>query len=140
MNKNHIIIIILLIIIFALIGGIFFISNAPDKPVIYNNTIPGVGTFNTTNVTNFTLSSSSNDLQTDYLANDSISQITTSSSSLIAQNTKEMAERVNDSAKGHTIYKDTANIGEHKGEVRYFSILEDMDKGNTLWQVLEITI
>lgn len=59
MNKNHIIIIILLIIIFALIGGIFFISNAPDKPVIYNNTIPGVGTFNTTNVTNFTLSSSS---------------------------------------------------------------------------------
>lgn len=129
MNKNHIIIIILLIIIFALIGGIFFISNAPDMPVIYNNTIPGVGTFNTTNVTNFTLSSSSNDLQTDYLANDSISQITTSSSSLIAQNTKEMAERVNDSAKGHTIYKDTANIGEHKGEVRYFSILEDMDKG-----------
>ena len=28
-----------------------------------------------------------------------------------------------------TLPKDTANIGEHKGEVRYFSILEDMDKG-----------
>lgn len=84
-------------------------------------------------MTNFTLSSSSNDLQTDYLANDSISQITTSSSSLIAQNTKEMAERVNDSAKGHTIYKDTANIENTKENLDIFQFWKIWTKANTLW-------
>ena len=36
-------------------------------------------------------------------------------------------DKINDSAKGHTIYKNTANMGNHKGEVRYFSILKDND-------------
>ena len=37
------------------------------------------------------------------------------------------ADKINDSAKDHTIYKNTANMGNHKGEVRYFSILKDND-------------
>ena len=129
MNKNHIIIIILAIIIIALISLICMplISNHDDVKV-FNNTIDDVGTFNTTNVTNFTLSNSSNGVQTDYIANDTIAQITTTSSSSAIEITTERADRVNDSAEGHTIYKDTANVGEHKGDVRYFSILEDNDK------------
>ncbi len=131
MNKNNIIIIILVIVIFALlllICGPLFMNNVKDDVIIYNNTIDGVGTFNSTNVTNFTMSNSSNDLQTDYVANDTIAQITTTSSSSAIEITINRADRVNDSAEGHTIYKDTANIGEHKGEVRYFSILQDNDK------------
>lgn len=129
MDKNHIIIIILMIIIIAIIGGIFFMTNSPHNEVkIYNNTIDGVGTFNTTNVTNFTLDDSSNDVQTDYVANDTIAQVTTTSSSSSIEVTTSEAERVNDSPEGHTIYKSTANIGEHKGDVRYFSILKDNDK------------
>ena len=38
------------------------------------------------------------------------------------------AQKVNDSAKGHTIYKNTATVGQYKGEVRYFSYLKDNDK------------
>ena len=129
MDKNHIIIIILMIIIITIIGGIFFMTNSPHNEVkIYNNTIDGVGTFNTTNVTNFTLDDSSDSIQTDYVANDTIAQVTTTSSSSSIEITTSEAERVNDSPEGHTIYKSTANIGEHKGDVRYFSILKDNDK------------
>lgn len=129
MEKNHILIISLLIIIIAIIGGILFITNnSIEEVTVYNNTIDGVGTFNSTNVTNFILDDSSNDIQTNYLANDSIAQISTTSSSSAIEVTTSEAERVNDSPEGHTIYKDTANIGEHKGEVRYFSILKDNDK------------
>ncbi len=130
MEKNHILIIsLLIIIIIAIIGGILFITNnSIEEVTVYNNTIDGVGTFNSTNVTNFILDDSSNDIQTNYLANDSIAQISTTSSSSAIEVTTSEAERVNDSPEGHTIYKDTANIGEHKGEVRYFSILKDNDK------------
>ncbi len=130
MDKKNIIIIILVIaviILIAAIGGLFLSNNKGNGVKIYNNTIDGVGTFNTTNVTNFTLSNSSNDYQTNYVANDTIAQITTTSSSALVDVTISEANRVNDSAKGHTIYKDTANIGDHKGEVRYFSILKDQD-------------
>ena len=129
MNKNNIIIILLLIVIIALITFIAtpFIVNNQDNLIIYNNTIPDVGTFNSTNVTNFTLSNSTNDYQTDYIGNDSIAQISTTSSSSMIETTIDQADKVNDSAEGHTIYKNTANVGEYKGEIRYFSILQDND-------------
>ena len=129
MNKNNIIIILLLIVIIALITFIAapFIVNNQDNVIIYNNTIPDVGTFNSTNVTNFTLSNSTNDYQTDYIGNDSIAQISTTSSSSMIETTIDQADKVNDSAEGHTIYKNTANVGEYKGEIRYFSILQDND-------------
>ena len=130
MDKKNIIIIILVIaviILIAAIGGLFLSNNKKNEIKIYNNTIDGVGTFNTTNVTNFTLSNSSDSSQTDYVGNDTIAQITTTSSSSLIEITVSEADKVNDSAKGHTIYKNTANIGTHKGEVRYFSILKDQD-------------
>ena len=72
MKKNNIIIIFLVIVIIALITFIAtpFIVNNQDNVIIYNNTIPDVGTFNSTNVTNFTLSNSTNDYKTDYIGND----------------------------------------------------------------------
>ena len=129
MNKNNIIIIFLVIVIIALITFIAtpFIVNNQDNVIIYNNTIPDVGTFNSTNVTNFTLSNSTNDYQTDYIGNDSIAQISTTSSSSMIETTIDQADKVNDSAEGHTIYKNTANVAEYKGEIRYFSILQDND-------------
>ena len=130
MDKKNIIIIVLAIVVIALIAVIAmsFINNSPqNNVVIYNNSIDGVGTFNSTNVTNFKLSNSSNDQQTDYIANDTIAQVTTTSSSSAIEITTSEADKVNDSAKGHTIYKNTANMGAHKGEVRYFSILKDND-------------
>ena len=131
MDKKNIMIIVLVIVVIALFAFIAmnFINNSPqNNVVIYNNSIDGLGTFNSTNVTNFTLANSSNDQQTNYVANDSRAQITTTSSSSAIEVTISEAEKVNDSAKGHTIYKDTANIGEYKGEVRYFTILKDNDK------------
>ena len=125
-NRKIIIILTVILVVLAAAVAMLFINNN-NQPVIYNNTIPGVGTFNSTNVTNFTYSDSSNDIQTDYVANDSIAQVTVCTSSLAVEITISEADRVNDSAKGHTIYKNTANIGEHKGEVRYFSILKDQD-------------
>ena len=130
MDKKNIIIIVLAIVVVALIALVatsFMNLNQKDEVVIYNNTIDGLGTFNTTNVTNFTLNESSNGRQTNYVANDTIAQITTTSSSSAIEITISEADRVNDSAKGHTIYKNTANIGSHKGEVRYFSVLKDQD-------------
>lgn len=130
MDKKNIVIIILAIVVVILIAaiGASFLNNSKENgPKIYNNTIGGVGTFNTTNVTNFTLSNSSNEYQTDYVANDTIAQVTTTSSSSLLEVTLSEAEKVNDSAECHTIYKNTANIGEHKGDVRYFSVLKDQD-------------
>ena len=130
MDKKNIIIIVLAIVVIALIALVatsFMNLNQKNDVVIYNNTIDGLGTFNTTNVTNFTLNESSNGRQTNYVANDTIAQITTTASSSAIEITISEADRVNDSAKGHTIYKNTATIGDHKGEVRYFSILKDQD-------------
>lgn len=120
--------VIIIIALCALIGGFFMMNSQKDDVVIFNNTIDDIGTFNSTNVTNFTLSNRSNDLQTDYIANDTIAQVTVTSSSSAIEVTTSNAEKVNDSAEGHTIYKDTANVGEHKGDVRYFSILTDNEK------------
>ncbi len=132
-NKKLITICIAIIAIAIIVCGIINVYNANEiqkelnKPIVFNNTIEGVGTFQSINTTNFTISNSSNDQQTDYKANDTITQITTTSSSSAVEITKSEAEKVNDTPKGHTIYKNTANIGEHKGEVRYFTILKDND-------------
>lgn len=132
-NKKLITICVAIIAIAIIVCGIISAYNTQEvqkelnKPVIYNNTIEGVGTFQSMNVTNFTKSNQSNDQQTDYKANDTITQITTTSSSSAVEITKSEAEKVNDTPNGHTIYKNTANVGEHKGEVRYFAILKDND-------------
>lgn len=130
MNKNQGIIIVLVIIIIALAALISFsfLTNNDDNVIIYNNTIDGVGTFNTFNVTNFVLDNYSDDIQTNYIGNDSIAQVSTTSSSSVIDVTISEADKVNDSAEGHTIYKNTATIGEYKGDVRYFSILKDNEK------------
>ena len=133
MDKNKIIIIILVIIIIALaalIGGFLFMNNTKDDTVIYNNTIDDVGTFNTTNVTNFTLDEESTNYKgTHYLANSTImAEVTTFTQTYLMENTISSSEKVNDSPKGHTIYKTTSNIGDRKGEVRYVSFLTDNDR------------
>ena len=133
MDKKKVIIIVLVIVIIALAAYIFapslFMNSQKDTVKIYNNTIAGVGTFNTTNVTNFTLDNSSNNVQTDYLANDSRAQVSVINSTDFSMNASiAEAQKVNDSAKGHTIYKNTATVGQYKGEVRYFSYLKDNDK------------
>ncbi len=133
MDKNHTIIIILVIVIIALaaiIGGFLFMNNPKNNVVIYNNTIEDVGTFNTTNVTNFTLDNeSSTDAQTHYLVEDPlVAEVTVFSQTSLMENTIDGAEKVNDSPEGHVIYKNTANIGEHKGDVRYISFLTDNER------------
>lgn len=132
MDKNHIIIIVLAIIILALVALIAlpFISNdQKDEVTVYNNVIDDVGSFNTTNVTNFTLDDSGSGQQTNYIAEGPLmAEISIFSQTSLMENTIEDADKVNDSPEGHTIYKDTANVGEHKGEVRYISFLTDNDK------------
>ena len=134
MNKNHIIIIILVIVIIALsaLVGISLLGNQKDNVIVYNNTIKGVGTFNPTNVNNFTFDSAKDG--TDYyLANDSKTQVAVIGDKDVMKITKDDSERVNDSAAGHTIYKTTANVGKYKGEVRYTSFLENGDKDQYIY-------
>ena len=132
MDKNHIIIGILVIVIVSLIALLCvpFLTNNEEEITIYNNTIDDVGTFNTTNVTNFTLDEeSTNEKGTHYLADGlPLAEIVVFSQTYLMENTIEDAEKVNDSPEGHAIYKNTANIGEYKGEVRYFSFLTDNEK------------
>lgn len=56
MNKNNIITILSIIVItlVILLAIVFMNNTAENKPKIYNNTMNGLGTFNTINVTNFT--------------------------------------------------------------------------------------
>lgn len=128
-NITIIVLVVVLIVLAILVAGTLMNNNKENGPIIYNNTIEGVGTFNTTNVTNFTLKDSDRSYQTYYIANDSIAQVCPITSSSAIEVTISESDRVNDSAKCHTIYKTTANIGEHKGEVRYLSILRDDDNG-----------
>lgn len=52
----------------------------------------------------------------------------TISRSSVVEVTISKANRVNDSAEGHIIYKNTANVDEDKSEIRYFIILKDNEK------------
>lgn len=57
-----------------------------------------------------------------------MAEVTTFSQTCLMENTISDSEKVNDSPKGHTIYKTTANVGDRKGEVRYISFLTDNDR------------
>ena len=129
MNRNHVIIIILVVVIIALgaLIGLSMFGEQKDDVIIYNNTIEGVGTFNTTNVTNFTFDYEEEGTNY-YLANDSKTQVAVITDKDVKELTMDECERVNDSAAGHTIYKTTANVGEYKGEVRYKALVENADK------------
>ena len=132
MNKNHIIIIVLVVIILALAAFIAapMLTNQKDAVKIYQNTIEGVGTFNTTNVTNFTLDNDdTDDGGTHYTVEEPLmAEVTVFSDTSRMEVTISQSDKVNDSPEGHTIYKSTANVGEHKGEVRYISFLTDQEK------------
>ena len=117
----------IVIIALSALVGISLLGSQKDNVIVYNNTIKGVGTFNTTNVTNFTFDYAKDG--TDYyIANDSKTQVSVTGDKEVMEITKDDSERVNDSAAGHTIYKTTANVGKYKGEVRYVSFLENGDK------------
>lgn len=136
MNKKTILIIILVL---AVIGGasVFLygsqaknIMTHKNEPIIYNNTVEGVGAFQSMNATNFTENETRNG-QTFYTSNWTGCEISTITDGDMVEITKNEAVKVNDSPKGHTIYKNTANIGDKKGEVRYISFIKDQD--NNRW-------
>lgn len=135
MNKKTILIIILVIAVIVGASVILYGSQSimihKDEPVIYNNTIEGVGAFQSMNATNFTENYTSARGQTFYTSNLTGCEISTIPDGDMVEITKNEAVMVNDSPKGHTIYKNTANIGEHKGEVRYISFIKDQD--NNRW-------
>ena len=129
MNKK---ILIAIIISAAIITatGIFTVEQIAFTPknetIIFNNTIEGVGTFNSINATNFTLTEEA-DSQTFYGSNLTGCEVSVITSASMVDTTIQRAEKTNDSAGGHTIYKNTANLGDHVGEVRYFGIIEDKE-------------
>ena len=133
MNKRNIIIIVLIIVVIAAIalyayGSLNKNSFDVNAPTVYANSIKDVGSFNTTSVTNFTLNNSTNDVQTDYVANDNITRVSVTSDSNFINATIDGATRVNETTNAHTIYKDTVTDGKYKGEIRYISILTDNNK------------
>ena len=137
MDKKTILIIILAIAVIA--GAIIILYGNPTQglithkkePTIYNNTINGVGAFQTVNATNFKENETSAKGQVFYTSNVTGCEVTvlpTISRWIIPD---EGSVKVNDSPKGHTIYKITANMGEHKGEIRYKAVIQDSD--NDRW-------
>ena len=136
MNKKAILIIILVLAVIVGAGVILYGNQAnnivvhKNEPVIYNNTIEGVGAFQSMNATNFTENKTTNG-QTFYTSNLTGCEISTFTDGDMFEITKNEADKVNDSPKGHTIYKTTANIGDKKGEVRYISFIKDQD--NSRW-------
>ena len=128
MNRKRKIIIIAVVAVIALaaLGGFYFLkSNQKEEAIIYNNTIEGVGAFQSAGVENFTLSPIGDASQSHYMGSDNITQISVIKSASAINKTISDAEKVNDSGEGHAVYKNTANVGEYKGDVRYFSVLED---------------
>ena len=104
------------------------------KNIIYTNTIKGIGTFNTINVTNFTPRKSDRFFQTFYLADDDITQVSATKSKYAVDVTLNFeSERVKDSPKGHQIYRNTANVGKYRGETRYCSVLKDDDNDRYIY-------
>ena len=137
MEKKTILIIILFLAIIIGASVILYgnqvnnIMTHKNEPIIYNNTIEGVGAFQSMNATNFTENETSSKGQTFYTSNWTGCEITTLPNIDSWEIPDTDAVKVNDSPKNHTIYKITANMGEHKGEVRYISYLKDSD--NNRW-------
>ena len=136
MKKKTILIIILVIAVIVGACVILYgnqlqsIMTHKNEPVIYNNTIDGVGAFQSTNATNFKENGTTNG-QTFYTSNLTGCEISTITEGDMVEITKNESVKVNDSPKGHTIYKNTANTGDKKGEVRYFTFIKDQD--NNRW-------
>ena len=134
--KKKTILIILVIAVIVGAGVILYgnqlqsIMTHKNEPIIYNNTIDGVGAFQSTNATNFKENGTTNG-QTFYTSNLTGCEISTIADSDMVEITKNESVKVNDSPKGHTIYKNTANTGDKKGEVRYFTFIKDQD--NSRW-------
>ena len=137
MNKKTILIIILVLAVIVGASVILYgnqinnIITQNNGPIIYNNTIEGVGAFQSTNATNFTENETTPKGQTFYSSNWTGCEISTLPNIDKWEVPDTDCVKVNDSPKGHTIYKLTANMGEHKGEVRYVSYLKDID--NDRW-------
>ena len=119
-----------IIIIAIVVCGIIYVYNANEvqlnKPVIYNNTIEGVGTFQSVNCTNFTNIEDDGNGQVFYKSN-----LTGAEVSVVDKDKRYFdmdllqAEKVNDTPKGHTIYKTHATVGEGAGQVRYTAVIND---------------
>ncbi len=137
MNKKTILIIILVLAV--IVGASVILYGNPlqsvmthkNEPVIYNNTIDGVGAFQSVNATNFKENETSAKGQTFYTSNVTGCEVTILPTINMWEIPDAGSVKVNDSPKGHTIYKITANMGDHKGEVRYISYLQDSD--NNRW-------
>jgi hypothetical protein len=127
-----------IITIAIIVCGIITVYNTHEiqkelnKPVIYNNTIEGVGTFQSTNCTNFTNIKDDGNGQIYYKSNLTGAEVS------VCDKDKRFfdmdllqAEKVNDSPKGHTIYKTHANVGECAGQVRYTAVIND-DSNNRI--------
>lgn len=137
-NKKTIIICAAIIIIAVIVSGIMIyhaneIQKEANKPIIYNNTIEGVGTFQSVNATNFTNIKDDGTGQVYYKSN-----LTGAEISVCDKDKKYFdinllqGEKVNDSPKGHTIYKTHATVGEGAGEVRYTAVIHDNDNNRII--------
>lgn len=135
-NKKLKTICVAIIAIAIIVCGIINIYNAQkelNKPVIYNNTIEGVGTFQSVNATNFTNIKDDGTGQVYYKSN-----LTGAEISVCDKDKKYFdinllqGEKVNDSPKGHTIYKTHATVGEGAGEVRYTAVIYDNDNNRII--------
>ena len=132
-NKKTIIICAAIIIIAVIVSGIMIyhaneVQKELNKPIIYNNTIDGVGTFQSVNATNFTNIKDDGQGQIYYKSNLTGAEVSVNDNNKKFFNIEELqAEKVNESPKGHTIYKVHATVGEHAGEVRYCSVINDKD-------------
>lgn len=138
MNKKTILIIILAIAVIVGASVILYgnplqsvMTHKNNGPVIYNNTIDGVGAFQSVNATNFKENETSAKGQVFYTSNVTGCEVTILPTINMWEIPDAGSVKVNDSPKGHTIYKITANMGDHKGEVRYISYLQDSD--NDRW-------
>lgn len=138
MNQDNIIKTILICCIGSLIilGAMNIydeVQKESNKPIIYNNTIEGVGTFQSVNATNFTNIKDDGTGQVYYKSN-----LTGAEISVCDKDKKYFdinllqGEKVNDTPKGHTIYKTHATVGESAGEVRYTAVIYDNDNNRII--------
>ncbi len=126
-----------MIIIAIIVCGIIINANEfqkeLNKPVIYNNTIEGVGTFQSTNCTNFTNVKDDGNGQIYYKSNLTGAEISVCDMDKRYFDLNLLqGEKVNDSPKGHTIYKTHATVGENAGQVRYTAVINDNDNNRII--------
>ena len=137
-NKKTIIICAAIIIIAVIVSGIMIyhaneIQKEANKPIIYNNTIEGVGTFQSVNATNFTNIKDDGTGQVYYKSNLTGAEISVCDKDKKCFDINLLqGEKVNDSPKGHTIYKTHATVGEGAGEVRYTAVIHDNDNNRII--------